>query len=176
MTRSLTDTLCTQCGLCCDGSLFADVELSGRGEATRLEVLGLEIEDDGGDRELLVQPCAALQGRRCAIYAHRPECCRTFECRLMRDARRGAVSVEQAAALIAEALERIRRVRKLMAQLGRSGARLPLAEECAELLARESDTNPEATRTRAELEVAMSGVAELIRTRFLGGGRTRALG
>ena len=60
MKPSLTDTLCTRCGLCCDGSLFADVELAGPLEAAGLEAFGLEIEDDEADGELLVQPCAAL--------------------------------------------------------------------------------------------------------------------
>src|SRR5437773_9919953 len=89
MIPSLTDILCTRCALCCDGSLFADVELAGRAEATRLEVLGLEIED-GDEGALLTLPCAALAGRRCGIYPHRPECCRTFECRLLQEVRRGA--------------------------------------------------------------------------------------
>ena len=87
MEPSLTDTLCTRCGLCCDGSLFADVELAGRAEATRLEVMGLEIEDDDTAGGLLLLPCGALRGRLCSIYPHRPECCRTFECRLLQDVR-----------------------------------------------------------------------------------------
>src|SRR6058998_1228410 len=111
MEPSLTDTLCTRCGLCCDGSLFADVELSGRVEATGLEILGLEIEDDGAGGALLQQPCTALRGRRCSIYAHRPQCCRTFECRLLQEARRGDVSVERAGEQIEEALSRIGRVK-----------------------------------------------------------------
>ena len=89
MKPSLTDTLCTRCGLCCDGSLFGDVELVGPGEATRLEIMGLEIDDNQADGDLLLQPCAALQGRRCGIYAHRPKCCRSFECRLLEDVRSG---------------------------------------------------------------------------------------
>ena len=49
MKLSLTDTLCTRCGLCCDGSSFADVELAGPAESAGLEVMGLEIaEDDAG--------------------------------------------------------------------------------------------------------------------------------
>ena len=77
MTPSLTDALCTQCALCCDGSLFADVELAGRAEATRLEILGLEVEDDEGDaRGLLVLPCAALSGKRCSmeVIHHEKRC------------------------------------------------------------------------------------------------------
>lgn len=103
---SFTDALCANCGLCCDGSLFADVELAGADEADGLEAMGLEIEDgdsDGKDAEFLVQPCRALKGTRCSVYAHRPECCRTFECRLLRDAVEGRVSVEEALAVVADA-------------------------------------------------------------------------
>ena len=75
----LTDTLCTQCGLCCDGTLFGDVELAGRREAARLEGLGLDVDSDDADVELLALPCAGLRGTRCRVYAHRPPCCRTFE-------------------------------------------------------------------------------------------------
>jgi hypothetical protein len=168
MEPSLTDTLCTRCGLCCDGSLFADVELAGRAEATRLEVMGLEIEDDDTAGGLLLLPCGALRGTLCSIYPHRPECCRTFECRLLQDVRRGAVGVERAGEQIAEALMRIGRVRELMAQLGHRRRRLPLRESCAEALARSAHADPEVNRKRAELEAAMSAVEELIRKTFLG--------
>ena len=174
MKPSLTDILCTRCALCCDGSLFADVELAGRAEATRLEIMGLEVEDD--DPGLLSLPCAALRGRRCGIYPHRPECCRTFECGLLQDVRGGAVSVERAGELIAEALERIGRVRALMAQLGYRRGRLPLRESCAEALAKDANADPERTRKRAELEAEMSAVEELIRKTFLGGGPANAVG
>ena len=171
MTSSLTETLCTRCGLCCDGSLFADVEVSGRAEATRLEAMGMEVED--GDREgaLLSQPCVALQGKRCAVYEHRPRCCRTFECRLLQDVGRGVVDVERAKAQIAEALKRIERVRVLMARLGQHDSHLPLRESCAETLAKDADSDPKVNRKRAELEAAMSAVEELIQKTFLADAR-----
>ena len=175
MKPSLTDTLCTRCGLCCDGSLFADVELAGRAEATRLEVMGLEIEDDGTNGALLLQPCRALQGKRCGIYAHRPEGCRTFECRLLKDVRRGTASVVRAGEQIAEARKRIGRVRARMAHLRQRDGRLPLSESCAEALARDAAADPQVNRKRAELEAAMSAAGELIRKTFLdGGGRSPA--
>ena len=69
MKPSLTDTLWTRCGLCCDGSLFADAGLASDDEATALEVMGLEIEDSDEDEGgLLLQPCGALKGKRCSIY------------------------------------------------------------------------------------------------------------
>jgi Fe-S-cluster containining protein len=170
MKPSLTDTLCTRCGLCCDGSLFADVELSGREEATVLEVMGLEIEDDDAGGGLLVQPCRALQGKRCGIYPHRPECCRTFECRLLRDVRRGTVGIERARGHIAEALKQIGRVKELAVELGQRDESLPLKERCAEALAlaEEASAGPELNRKRAELEAAMNTVDGLLRKTFLG--------
>jgi Fe-S-cluster containining protein len=177
MKPSLPDTLCTRCGLCCDGSLFADVELAGRAEATGLEVMGLEIEDDEANGALLLQPCLALQGKRCSIYAHRPQCCRTFECHLLQDVRRGTVGVERAEEQIAEARKRIERVRNLMAHLGQRDGHLPLSESCAEALARDADAVPQADRKRAELEAMMSAVERSLRKTFLDdGGRSRAQG
>jgi Fe-S-cluster containining protein len=172
MNPSLTDTLCTRCGLCCDGSLFADVELAGPAEAVGLEVMGLEIEDDDAGGGLLLQPCAALRGKRCGIYAHRPECCRTFECGLLRDVGRGTVDVKRAEELIAEARRRVGRVRELAAELGQRDGRLPLKERYAEALALadEAAANPALNRIRTELQAEMSATERLIRKRFLGGG------
>lgn len=171
MTRSLTDTLCTQCGLCCDGSLFADVELTGPREAAGLELLGLTIDEDDAAGSLLSLPCVALEGRRCSIYAHRPQTCRTFECKLLQDARRGSVSVDRAVEHIQSTLKLIERVRRLMARLGERGARLPLNERCSNLLMIEGAASPQREQLRAELAAAMTGVQAVIRKTFLGGGR-----
>jgi Fe-S-cluster containining protein len=176
MNLTLTDTLCTRCGLCCDGSLFADVELAGPAEATRLEIMGLRIEDDDAEGELLLLPCAALQGTRCSIYAHRPKCCRTFECQLLQKARRGAVTVGRAVEQIAVALKRIQRVRELLEELGQRDVRLPLKERCAEALATEAGVSLEVNRKRAELRAAMSAVERLIQRTFLPGTAHRSAG
>ena len=170
MDPSLTDTLCTRCGLCCDGTLFADVEL-GAAETARLEIMGLEIEDSGAGASLLSQPCPALKGTRCGIYAHRPKCCRTFECQLLQDTERGAVEVGEAIEVIAEAHKRIRRVRELLVEVGQGDKRLPLKERCAEALAGDADATPEVKRKRAALDAAMSDVETMISERFLGSGK-----
>ncbi len=172
MYPSLTDTLCTRCGLCCDGSLFADVELASTDEASALEVLGLEIEDaDEDDGDLLLQPCRALKDKRCSIYRHRPDCCRTFECRLLQEVKRGAVTVERAKEKISEALTRIERVKELIVQLAPGNERLPLKERCMESLAlsEEAAADPEMNRKRAELQSALTSLESLIEGTFLGG-------
>jgi len=170
MKPNLTDTLCTHCGLCCDGSLFADGELADTDEASALEVMGLEIEDDENDGGLLLQPCGALKGKCCSIYAHRPDCCRTFECRLLQAARRGAVGVVQAREKIAEVRRRIGRVKERIGQLGGNNDRLPLKERCAESLvfSAEGGAPPGHSRKRDDLEAAMTGVERLIQKTFLG--------
>ena len=170
MKPNLTDILCTRCGLCCDGSLFADVELAGTDEASALEVMGLEVEDDDDGAQLL-QPCAALTGKRCGIYPHRPECCRSFECRLLQEAKRGAVSVDEAREKIAEVLRRIERVNDLIGQLGVSNDRLPLKERCAEALVGSGEGRADSGRNRKrdELEAAMAGVERLLQESFLSG-------
>jgi hypothetical protein len=165
---SLTETLCTRCGLCCDGSLFADVELGGKAESTRLEILGLEIEDDEANRALLIQPCAALRGRRCDIYEHRPKCCRTFECRLLLDTRRGAVGVARALEHIENALSGIARAERLLSHLGVRDRRLPLKERCDEALAADAHAAPAVRAKQAELESVAFELDLLLRTTFLG--------
>jgi len=171
MKLSLTDTLCTRCGLCCDGSLFADVELANGDEASTLEVMGLAIEDlDVDEGGLLLQPCGALKGIQCSIYPHRPDCCRTFKCRLLQEVERGMVGVERAKEKIAEALKRIGRVKELIVQLGTGDERLPLKERCVEALAlSEAAANPAKNRKRAKLQTAMTAVERSIQATFLGG-------
>ena len=172
MTTHLTDILCTNCGLCCDGTLFADVELVGQAEVERLEIMGMEIDDGDETAGLLSQPCAALRGRLCGIYAHRPTCCRVFECHLLQNAQQGVVTVERAKDLIVDAREQIQRVRALLCRLGNRNSDLPLKERCAEALAGGS-TTPEAIQDRADLEATMAALEKTIWNTFLGSGRQR---
>jgi uncharacterized protein len=163
----LTDTLCTNCGLCCDGTLLGDVELTGPAEAARLEILGLGLDDDEGGAELLPLPCAALRRTSCRIYARRPKACRTFECRLLQEAQRGAITVKQALARIAHARAQVQHVKMLLARMEKRPLNLPLAERCANAIASTPGASAEATCRRAELETAMVAVAHTIRTTFL---------
>ena len=163
----LTDTLCTRCGLCCDGTLLGDVELTGPAEAARLEILGLDVDTDDADTELLSLPCAGLRGTTCSVYAHRPQCCRTFECRLLQNARRGAVTVDDALARISDARAQVQQVRALLAKVEAHAARMPLAERVAEAIAGAGSTS-RAPRTVTELDAAMAALTRTIRSTFLG--------
>ncbi len=164
----LTDTLCTRCGLCCDGTLFGDVELTGPREASRLEALGLDVDTDDADVELLALPCAGLRRTRCSVYIHRPQCCRTFECRLLQDTARGAVTEVDALAKVVEAQEQVTRVKTLLVGLEpRRGVSLPLAERVADAIAACSTTNRAEVRRRTALAGAMAVLRRTIRTTFL---------
>ena len=172
MPPSLTETLCTKCGLCCDGTLFADVELVGQAEVARLEIMGMDVEDESANTGLLSQPCAALRGTRCGIYAHRPKCCRVFQCHLLQNAQRGAVTVQRALEQIADARDQIRRVRAMLDHLGNRDESLPIKERCAETLAADGGTS-QTIQARADLEAAMTTLENTIWNTFLGSGKQR---
>jgi len=161
VSESLTDALCTRCGLCCDGSLLADVELSGAAEITRVRVLGLRVDDDS-EEPLMLLPCSGLKGTRCTVYEHRPKVCRSFECGLLTSARRGKVSVAQALVHIDDARSRIMRVKRLLDQAGGYDRSLPLLEATAEALS--------ATGHPA-LEAEVTGLDALLQRVFLARGR-----
>jgi uncharacterized protein len=169
MKPNLANVLCIRCGLCCDGSLFADAELAAR-ETAALEVLGVEIEDaDRGEPALLLQPCAAFKRKRCSIYPHRPNCCRTFECRLLKQVESGAISVDRAKETIANTLKEVGRVKLLIAQLGQRDEGLPLKERFDEALTLSSKItdDPRINRKRADAKMAIARLQNLLQQTFL---------
>jgi hypothetical protein len=93
-------TLCTACGLCCDGSLFEAVRVDAV-EIAPLEQLGLAIER--GDEPRFNQPCTKLIDRCCSIYAARPRICRNFACALLKRLHKGDVTLDQARGVVATA-------------------------------------------------------------------------
>jgi hypothetical protein len=164
----LTDTLCTRCGLCCDGTLLGDVELTGRREAARLEALGLELDTDDADGDLLALPCTGISGTRCTVYAHRPRCCRTFECRLLQDTRRGVVTPQDALARIERARAQVARVEAHLGAVAPAGdPRLPLAERVADALATPAGRSSPSDDRRTQLRLALAALQRTIRTTFL---------
>jgi uncharacterized protein len=173
MAPLLTSTLCTSCGLCCDGTLFADVELAGQAELARLEIMGTEIPNGDRNIGLLSRPCAALRGTRCGIYDHRPTCCRVFQCHLLQNAQRGAVTVERALEQIADAREQIGHVRVLLGRLGNRDEGLPIKKRCEETLAAKGGTSFETIKDRADLETATTTLENTIWNTFLGSGQRR---
>ena len=123
--------LCAQCGICCDGTLFKDVQLRESDDPERLEALGLPVvrprvrvgsvkgtQGGGQSPAKFPQPCAALAGCKCRIYRERPAHCREFECGLLMACVAGRVTVPKAQEIIGRTLGKADAVRGLLEQLG----------------------------------------------------------
>lgn len=94
--------LCTRCAMCCDGTLFSHVDISAE-EATRLAAAGVVLETDEAGSCRLPQGCSGLMARRCTVYEVRPAKCRAFRCGVLSAMEQGALSFNDADALLAEA-------------------------------------------------------------------------
>lgn len=116
----LIEKLCLVCGLCCNGVIFADVKLRPGDDAQRLRSAGLPVTRPRSSRRppCMDQPCAALEGCRCQVYADRPQYCRQFECALLKSVIAGRNSPAQALRIIRSANRRADKVRDLLRALG----------------------------------------------------------
>lgn len=112
------DQLCLHCGLCCDSTLFADVELRRGDNVTRLAQLGLLIEKKDRRKLAFAQPCACFHGKYCKIYRERPTQCRRFECGLLKKVSAGKMKVETAIETISKAKTLANRVRTYLRAFG----------------------------------------------------------
>ncbi len=121
--------LCTSCGLCCSGVLFADVRLRPGDDAPRLRSLGLPLYTSQSSARLsrFPQPCTAFEGSRCRVYSDRPRYCREFECVLLKSAKEGRTGFAAALRVIRTARERADQVRRLLNALGDAETRRPLS-------------------------------------------------
>jgi len=119
-------TLCLVCGLCCNGVIFADVQLQSGDEAARVQSLGLRLKSGGRCQPKLVQPCEAYDGSRCRIYGDRPKYCAEFECLLLKSVKAGRTEPAAALRIIGRARELADKVRRLLRELGDSEEALSL--------------------------------------------------
>jgi Fe-S-cluster containining protein len=165
------DVLCTQCGLCCDGTFYGSVVIAS-GETARLERIGLRVvRDEEGRAATMPQPCSALRGCLCAVYEERPTACAAYQCSL----RRAVLSDE---CTLHDAVTNVTKMRELLATIR-------AAFECSEttsiwerILAMEEPKTPEeAALASAKYGAAIRAVGELLAVgraafepRFAGGG------
>lgn len=90
-------SLCLDCGLCCDGTLFHAVPIDPE-EARRLKGR-VTLTEDGTH---LAQSCRALDGCKCTVYEDRPSTCRTYRCLVLNAFESGRLDEARARAAIAE--------------------------------------------------------------------------
>ena len=123
--------LCPNCGLCCDSTLFADVELRAGDDAKRLQQLGLTLEKKGRSKLAFVQPCACFDSKLCGIYHDRPKRCRLFDCGLLKRVAAGEMTADAALKKISAAKKQAGRVRELLDLLGQHDERMALTHRYA---------------------------------------------
>ncbi|MFO0555099.1 MAG: YkgJ family cysteine cluster protein [Polyangiaceae bacterium] len=118
--------LCLACGACCDGTMYARVELDGEGDRDRVARRGLPILEEPSPS--LAQPCAAHVDGRCTIYEDRPERCAGYRCEQHRSHERDGGSLEAR-------LARVRGLRAVAARVAEARSRntAPDALDLAEL-------------------------------------------
>jgi hypothetical protein len=132
------EQLCPKCGLCCDGVLFADVELRNGDAAERLIELGSPLEKKGRQRAFS-QPCACFDGALCEIYAERPRRCRTFECGLLKRVQAGKLDAGAALKMIAQAKRQVENVYALLRCTDSDDERLSLSRRYARAMSEPVD-------------------------------------
>lgn len=97
-----TDALCTNCGLCCTGTLF-DYGKLGVDEVETSRAAGLDVFDHSEVGPAFRIACPRLEGSRCSVYEVRPRACRKFRCKLLCDVEGGNVAIAVALDRVAEA-------------------------------------------------------------------------
>jgi Fe-S-cluster containining protein len=160
--------LCPNCGLCCDSTLFADVELRAGDDARRLAKLGLTIRKKTKTKVAFAQPCACFDGKLCRIYKDRPKRCRLFECGLLKKVEAKKMTADAALKKISEAKLRAGKVRELLRSIGQRDEPMALTHRYAEAMSAPvnlSEAN-DADR-RGELMLAVNDLMELLQRDFL---------
>ena len=168
-SASGVDQLCPNCGLCCDSTLFADVELRAGDDAKRLTKLGLTIENKTRTKLAFAQSCACFDGKLCGIYADRPKRCRTFECGLLKRVQAGELNAAAALKTIAKTKLQAETVRGLLRQLGQNDERLAMTKRYAAAMSAPIDLSDNETHSdlRGELMLAVDQLMRQLQREFL---------
>jgi Fe-S-cluster containining protein len=134
MTIHMADSanLCLECGLCCNGVIFADVKLQPTDNARSLASLGLGLKTTPAVTKFN-QPCSMFDGCRCKIYSERPVHCRKFECALLGSVQSGELT-------FSSSLRHIRKARRLAAEIEALLSTLEDQESTKPLMARARET------------------------------------
>lgn len=141
--------LCRSCGVCCNGVMFAYVEV-GPGELTpdtrrRLQVLEAE--------KRFTLPCLAHTPSGCGIYQDRPEICRGYTCAMYDEHEASGGDLERK-------LRRVDRIKDLVASVRARRTNAPrewLPRAIAEMLAvgKPTEVEPELLLDIAELAMRL---------------------
>jgi Fe-S-cluster containining protein len=162
------EQLCQKCGLCCDSTLFADVELRPGDDLEQLEKIGLKLQKKGLRKLAFAQPCACFDGRNCRIYEKRPGRCRTFECGLLKKVENGEMTPANALKKIVSAKTKAERVRELLRLNGQKDTTLALTHRYqAAMNAPMNLAEEDSSENRGELMMAVNDLMQVLQKDFL---------
>jgi Fe-S-cluster containining protein len=161
------EQLCPNCGLCCDSTLFADVELRAGEDAKRLRQLGLTLVQKTKSKLAFAQPCACFDGKLCGIYDNRPRQCRKFECGLLKRVDAGEMTSGAALKKISEAKILAGKVRRLLRSLGQNDERLALTKRYSQAMSAPVDLSADDSELRGDLMLAVNDLMQALQRDFL---------
>jgi Fe-S-cluster containining protein len=162
------EQLCPNCGLCCDSTLFADVELQRSDDPAKLKKLGFKLFKKSGTKQAFSQPCACFDGKLCQIYAERPKRCRAFDCGLLKRVNAGEMTTNAALKKITDAKQRAEKVRGLLRSLGQHAEQMPLTLRYGEAMSAPIDfSKPDEAEQRGELMLAVHELMQRLERDFL---------
>lgn len=152
MSSADADALCTQCGICCDGTLYGSVRIA-EPEVARLQRVGLTVVQNG--EASMRQPCSALHDCLCSVYADRPSTCADYGCALRKSVSAGE-PLQQAQA-------NVTRMHQLLAVIREGFGCAPSDSIWEQILALDTPATPEA-EAAALLQhgAAIEAVGELL--------------
>ncbi len=163
------ESLCPKCNLCCNGVLFADVELQTGDDPDSLKAYGIKLRRKGR-KKCFSQPCTALQDDgMCSAYADRPGMCREFECGLLLRVASDELSVEAATKKIRKAQRLAKKVRELLELLGNTDTELALTKRYQAVMMEPIDMagSEELVDARGELMLTVQELMDLASREFL---------
>jgi Fe-S-cluster containining protein len=88
-------SICINCGLCCDGTMFHAVDVDESDDLVPLRAKGALLISDAESRRF-AQPCPAFDGTCCSVYEARPSSCRSYVCGLLDSVINGGTSLTAA--------------------------------------------------------------------------------
>jgi hypothetical protein len=168
VSPTIVAQLCPDCGLCCNGVVFADVELQSADQPEVFAKLGVTLARKRR-RLTLPQPCSCFDGRLCHIYADRPQRCRAFECGVLKRVDTGEMTAAEAGHLIQTVKAQAEMIRGLLARLGSTEEDLPLHRRYVRAVGQPIDLSgdPELSETRGKLMCAVAKLMKLLQKHFL---------
>lgn len=110
-TSAPEEDLCTNCGMCCDGTLFAYVEVA---EDERAAVQQLFTLHAGTEGPIFHQPCSYNRDRKCTVYDDRPRTCRAYRCKTLSALRSGEIEAPEASRRVVETQRALAGIRPLL--------------------------------------------------------------